>query len=83
MRTQKNSFTHFLILGMIVDDNFKHFNIHCFEMPTEDLCAVTDAVTLALAAHPSRGGWCAVPSWAGLGETACGGPSAKALEMTH
>ena len=44
---------------------------------------VTDAVTLALAGHPSRGGRCAVPSWAGLGETACGGPFVKALEMTH
>ena len=57
---------------------------------------VTDAVTLALAGHPSqggrravlaghpsRGGRRAVLSWAGLGETACGGPSAKALEMTH
>ena len=33
MRTQKNSFTHFLILGTIVDDNFKHFTIQHFEMP--------------------------------------------------
>lgn len=44
---------------------------------------VIDAVTLALAGHSLWGGGRAVLSWSGLGEMACVGPFAKALEMTH
>ena len=83
MRTQKNSFTHFLILGTMVDDNFRHFNIHHFEMTCWGSVHVIDAVTLALAGHSLWGGGRAVLSWSGLGEMACVGPFAKALEMTH
>lgn len=63
IRTQKNSFTHLLILGTIVHDHFKHLNVNHFEVSCRGAVHVHWSCVHGIGQSPFTGRAGIVQSW--------------------